>query len=381
MNAVRISGLGIVSAYGAGIARLVDGMRRGEPALAPLAAFPSPVSPDVLVSEVDRTPYGRDEAGSLAMALAAIREGLAEAGIGAATGLKDWALVCGGSNAATIAEERYRTLLVEQPGARPIVPDPGYLADRLAAQLGIEGPVLTINTACSSSANAMLVARDLVARGCVARSLVLGIEGLSSVALSGFQSLLLLDADGCHPFDAQRRGLQLGEGMAALVLERADTATRGFRLLGGANLCDIHHVTSANPDGSGMVRCMQQALADADIGVGDVASVKAHGTGSAENDAAEVAAMRHVFGAALPPFTALKRYIGHTLGACGAMETVSLLGCLRAGFLPAAAGFREADAELNARPLTTPMAPPRGAHLLSFFGFGGNYASLVIADD
>jgi 3-oxoacyl-[acyl-carrier-protein] synthase-1 len=381
MNAVRISGLGIVSAYGVGTAGLTDGMRGGKPALAPLAAFSLPALPAVLVSEVDRTPFGHDEAGSLAMALAAIREALAEAGIASAAGFQDWALVCGGSNAATIAEERYRKLLVASPGARPAVPEPGYLAERLAAELGIAGPVLTINTACSSSANAVLVARDLIARGRAARALVLGIEGLSSIALSGFQSLLLLDPDGCRPFDARRHGLQLGEGMAALVLERADAATRGFRLLGGANLCDIHHVTSANPDGSGMARCMQRALADAETAAREIVSVKAHGTGSAENDAAEVVAMRTVFGAALPPFTALKRYIGHTLGACGAMETVALLAGLRAGFLPAAAGFHEADPALDARPLTAPMAAPRGAHLLNFFGFGGNYASLVVADE
>jgi 3-oxoacyl-[acyl-carrier-protein] synthase-1 len=236
--------------------------------------------------------------------------------------------------------------------------------------------VLSFSTACSSRANALLHARDLILRGEVARALVLGVEALSMITLSGFRSLMMLDEAGCRPFDVARSGLQLGEGVAALLLERAGT---GARLLGGANLCDTHHMTSASPDGEAMARTMRGALDDAGVAPGDIVAIKAHATASRDNDAAEAAAMRRVFGAALPPITALKRYLGHTMSACGAIETAALLTTLDAGFIPAAAGFAEVDPELGCVPMTQSRLATPGNYLLNYFGFGGNYASIVIS--
>ena len=105
----------------------------------------------------------------------------------------------------------------------PLTP-PGQAALRVAGQLGIEGPVLTLTTACSSSANALLVAAALLRRGEARRALVIGVEGLSAIALSGFHSLMLLDPEGCRPFDAGRRGMQIGEAVGAVLLEAGDAA-------------------------------------------------------------------------------------------------------------------------------------------------------------
>jgi len=234
---------------------------------------------------------------------------------------------------------------------------------------------LTFSTACSSSANALLHARDLIRRGQVARALVFGIESLAMITLSGFSSLMMLDAEGCRPFDAGREGFQPGEGVAALLLEAEGS---GARLLGGANLCDIHHVTSANPDGSGMAQSMRAALADAGVAAGEIVAIKAHATASRENDAAEAVAMHTVFGDTLPPVTALKRYLGHTSCACGAVETVAMLAALDAGFVPAAAGFVEPDPALDCIPMVRAQPAAPGVYLLNYFGFGGNYASVVI---
>jgi 3-oxoacyl-(acyl-carrier-protein) synthase len=239
---------------------------------------------------------------------------------------------------------------------------------------------LTITTACSSSANALLVAATLLRRGEARRALVIGVEGLSATALSGFHSLLLLDPEGCRPFDAGRRGMQLGEAVGAVLLEADDTARGGDRLLGGANLCDTHHMTSASPDGSAMRSVMEMALADAGLQPTDVAVIKAHATGSLDNDTAEAAAMRALFGEGLPPFTGIKRYLGHTLGACGAVELAAFLGCLRAGFVPPTAGFTHPDSALRVTPLTEFRPAPRGPAMLNFFGFGGNYASLLVTN-
>ena len=380
MPAIRIRGLGLVSAYGIGVERAVQGLRAGKPGITPLTLFALPFQDQIQVNQFDHAPFPPGEAGAPAILEAAVREALSTAALDTLD-LRSAALVVGTSGYLFAAEAEYRRQYVaDRPAPTPALRAPGYFAQRVAQDLGIDGPVLTLSTACSSSANALLVAADLIRRGDVTRALVLGIEGLSAVALTGFHSLMLLDPQGCRPFDAQRRGMQLGEAAGAVLLEAEDRATgNGDYFLGGANLCDIHHVTSATPDGSAMRAVMEMALADAGLRPEEIGVIKAHGTGSLDNDTAEAAAMRALFGDALPIFTGIKRYLGHTLGACGVVELAAFLGCLRAGFIPPTAGFSAADPELRVTPLTDFRPAAKGPVMLNTFGFGGNYASLVIA--
>lgn len=375
MTGIRIRGLGLVSCFGLGVARAVAGMRAGQTGITPLTQFTLPFNDPIQVNEYDHRPFPPGAEGIAAAIKTAIREALTEAGL-AADALQSAALVLGTSSFLFAGEAQYRHILASRGElVQPALDPPGSVALRLAGDLGIQGPVLTLSTACSSSANALLVASTLLRRGAARHALVIGVEGLSASALSGFHALMLLDPQGCRPFDAQRHGMQLGEGIGAVLLEAGDD---GDQLLGGANLCDIHHMTSASPDGSAMRAVMEMALAAAGLRPQDVALIKAHGTGSLDNDTAEAAAMHSLFGASLPPFTAIKRYVGHTLGACGVIELAALLGCLRAGFVPATAGFTQADTALRITPLTQSQAAPGGPVMLNFFGFGGNYASLLL---
>ena len=409
--AIRLRGLGLLSSYGAGVSAAVAGMRERRTGITPLTLFDVPFRDRVRVNQFDHSPFPPGEAGALPVIESVVREALAEAGL-ALHDLRDAALVIGTSGFLFAAEAEHRLPGPRPDSGAPALRAPGYLTQQLADRMGIRGPVLTLSTACSSSANALLVAADFLRRGDVARALVIGVEGLSAITLNGFQSLMLLDPDGCRPFDARRRGMQLGEAVAAVLLEaepnpspgasllggrsrhpamgmdaqvpRAQDAQErpsrdtGASLLGGANLCDIHHVTSASPDGSAMRAVMELALADARLSVEDIVLIKAHGTGSPDNDAAEAAAMRALWGERPPPFTAIKRYLGHTLGACGVVELAALLGCLRTGFVPPAAGFEQSDPELRLTPLTDARAAAPGPVLFNFFGFGGNYASYVV---
>ncbi|HYM48649.1 MAG TPA: beta-ketoacyl synthase N-terminal-like domain-containing protein [Burkholderiaceae bacterium] len=373
MPSVPIRGYGIVSAFGAGSAPLVSGLRRGVAEPSTLSSAPVPSVNGSRVSALPPGLFRFDADGVLDVVLVAAREALERAGVRAPLG--NCALTCG-VNSLALAEHDYLRYRDMTSGERRPTPPPGDLAQRLAHALGATGPVLTFSTACSSSANALLHARDLILRGDVPRALVIGVESLAMITLSGFHSLMMLDPGGCRPFDAQRSGLQLGEGAAALLLERDG---EGARVLGGANFCDTHHMTSASPDGAGMARAMRAALDDANITPDAVVAIKAHATASRDNDAAEAAALHTVFGATPPPITALKRYVGHTMSACGAIETAALLAALDAGFVPAAAGFSTVDPELSCAPLTQSQSAARGNYLLNYFGFGGNYASLVIA--
>ncbi len=379
MPAIYIRGLGLVSSYGIGVARAVEGMRAARTDITPLTLFSLPFQEQIQVNQFDHALFPPGSACATATMEAVAQEALTEAWLDG-DALRDAALVVGIGSFLFAGEADYRRTLADtgQIVMPPLVP-PGQAALRVAADLGIEGPVLTLTTACSSSANALLVAAALLRRGEARRALVIGVEGLSAIALSGFHSLLLLDPEGCRPFDAGRRGMQIGEAVGAVLLEADDDALGGDTLLGGANLCDTHHMTSASPDGSAMRRVMEMALADAGLQPADVAVIKAHGTGSLDNDTAEAAAMRALFGDGLPPFTAIKRYLGHTLGACGAVELAAFLGCLRAGFVPPTAGFTHPDPALHITPLTEFRPAPKGPAMLNFFGFGGNYASLLIA--
>jgi 3-oxoacyl-(acyl-carrier-protein) synthase len=372
LASVSIRGYGIVSTYGVGSASLVAGLRSARADPVALSNAPLSALADVMASPLPHGSFSFDVDGLLDTVMAAATEALENAAARAPLG--DCAVLFG-ANTLALAEHNYLRYRERSGGVRPVIPHPGALAERVARKLGAGGPVLTFFTACSSSANALLHARELILRGDAARALVIGIESLAMITLSGFRSLMMLDAQGCRPFDAERRGFHPGEGVAALLLERDGD---GARVLGGANFCDIHHVTSASPDGSGMARSMRAALDNAGVGASSIAAIKAHATASSDNDSAEAAAMRSVFGAAMPPFTALKRYLGHTSCACGAMETVAFIAALRDGFIPAAAGFSTADPALGCAPMTQALPARPGNYLLNFFGFGGNYASVVI---
>ena len=269
----------------------------------------------------------------------------------------------------------------------PVIKVPGYgnLAREIAERFGLRGPKYTLNTACSSSANAALYARALLAEGRIDHALIVGAEGYNRLSLLGFASLMLLTREGYRPFDRARDGLILGEGVGAFVLgrgdaEKGDSPLRGqspFSIVGAATACDPSSPTNSLPER--VAEVMREALADAGLEPAQLAAIKAHGTGTPSNDLSEGQAVRAVFGASLPPLTSVKPYTGHTLGACGAVELLAMLACWREGFLPPTPGFSAADDALGFAPVMQPQPLGAGAMLCNFFGFGGNNTSLVLA--
>jgi 3-oxoacyl-[acyl-carrier-protein] synthase-1 len=385
---VRIASVGVLSAYGSGMAPLVAGIRAG---LCPVLDADGIGYPAKALPQVSRFPMPAPqpgEAGAAARLLEVVEQALGESHLGEdALREEEFGLVVGTAGFLYASSaELYGRAMGTLPAATPVsVRGPSWGAALIAERYGLRGPSLTVSSGCTSSANALLIAAEMIDRGRVRRVLVVGAEELSAVTLSGFDSLMLLDPACCRPFDRDRQGIQIGEGIAAMVLEAdggADAGTGGAskfaRVRGGANRCDTHHLTSANPNGSVMRDVMQEALASAGISAADVVAVKAHGAGSTDSDRAEAAALRAGFGATLPPLLALKRYVGHTLGACGTLETAALMGCVADGFLPAAAGFSVVDPELGVTPLREAVQARSGHYLLNFFGFGGNYTSLVL---
>lgn len=254
----------------------------------------------------------------------------------------------------------------------------GEIGEQLSEGFGIGGEVAFFTTACTSSANALLYAQRGVTSGSFKRAIVVGFEFYNELTMAGFETLGLLSLDGCRPFDANRCGIILGEGCAAVLVDSVESSSpTQFLLLGGASGCDIASPTSHNIDGGVVARTMRDALSDAKKSLEDVVLIKAHATGTENNDWAEGKGLEQTF-AALPPIVALKPFLGHTLGGCGAIELAVLWFCMREGFVPKTKGFESIDDRINILPSIEEQEAREGILLLNHFGFGGSGVVLVV---
>ena len=256
----------------------------------------------------------------------------------------------------------------------------GKIAGAVMERFGLEGNCYSFITACTSSANALLYAASMIEEGLIERALVVGYDLFNNLGFYGFEGLKSIAASGYKPFDKQRDGLILGEACGVAVLSGKCRKSGDFLCLGGANLCDTYSVTSHDEEGSAVAETMNRALERAGIDPGEISVVKAHATGTENNDRTECAAMRVTFGSDIPPVTCLKPFIGHTVGACGVNEMIVFTESVKAGFIPSTPGFRDMDEELNLTPLTENREAGEGIFMLNYFGFGGNCTTLILSN-
>jgi len=256
----------------------------------------------------------------------------------------------------------------------------GVIADRVARHFGIQAPCFSFTTACTSSANALLYAAALIEQEELERALVIGYDHFNHLGFYGFESLKLLSSTIYRPFDKQRDGIIMGEACGAVILDSLALHRDDLRIIAAANACDTHNVALHNTDGEIVAQVMTKALDAARVPARDIAAIKAHATGSYHNDLTEASAILKVFGSRVPPVTALKPYVGHTVGASGAVELVLFSESLRRGFIPATPGFREIDEELGLALLSGSVPALPGIYMLNYFGFGGNCTTLIVAN-
>lgn len=268
----------------------------------------------------------------------------------------------------------------EEDGSYQLLDAPTLAVGR---DLGLRGPKVTIATACAAGGNAVGMARDKLWSGEADVMLAGGADVLNHVTYSGFNGLQALADGPCAPY-SKSSGLNLGEGAGFLVLEPLDAArARGAtvlaEVLGYGLSADAHHPTAPDPTARGAASAVRRALADAGLATDDVDYVNGHGTGTPANDKMERKVMRTLFGDRVGevPISSTKSFIGHTLGAAGAIEAVTCVLALRDGILPPTANFAE--------PLDEPFdfVPnhARAADLQvvvsNSYAFGGNNASVV----
>lgn len=243
--------------------------------------------------------------------------------------------------------------------------------------------VFTPSTACSSALNAIILGANMLRTGKVKRVLAGGAESLSKFHLNGFNTLMILDQAPCRPFDASRRGLNLGEGAGYIVMEsEQDALARGAKILGYiggyANTCDAFHQTASSENGEGAYLAMREAIAMAGLQPADIDYVNAHGTATPNNDLSESAALMRLFGDQMPMVSSTKAMTGHTTSASGGLETAISVLAMQQGVVPANLNWSE-TAEGLIKPVNHTVHKDLKHVLCNSFGFGGNESSLVIS--
>ncbi|MCG8088220.1 MAG: beta-ketoacyl-[acyl-carrier-protein] synthase family protein [Candidatus Thiodiazotropha endolucinida] len=242
--------------------------------------------------------------------------------------------------------------------------------------LGLNGAAIAISTACSSSAKVFAAAYRYIMAGVCDAAIVGGVDSLCLTTLYGFNALDLVSAEPCRPWDAQRNGINIGEGAGFALLEKPQSGDSCPSLIGYGESSDAHHMSTPHPEGAGARHAMQQALQRAALETADIDYINLHGTATRSNDASEDSAVCGLFGDQTP-CSSTKGFTGHTLGAAGITESIFALLCLQNGLLPQSLQTRQQDETLNANIVLDPQQRELRHVLSNSFGFGGNNCSLI----
>ncbi len=255
---------------------------------------------------------------------------------------------------------------------------PSASADMLDGQLGLDGHPLVVDNACISGLSALIVASRLLQSGECESVIVCGAEVQSAFIVSGFQALKAMSAHRCRPFDIERTGLNLGEAAATIILRRNESTITRWRLEAGAMANDAYHLTSPSPKAEGAYRALESILQGHDAQ--RLACVSAHGTATLFNDQMESVAIERA-GLESVPVVGLKAYFGHTMGACGVLESALMMAALDQGVIPATLGYSERGVSAPIRVTTAPLPTQKKAFIKMLSGFGGSNAAVWFDKD
>jgi 3-oxoacyl-[acyl-carrier-protein] synthase II len=401
---VAVTGVGVKTPAGNDVATFWDTLAAGRSAAAPLAGIDAsnlPVRFGCEVRGFDPTEYmGPKEARRLdrntQFGLAAALDARRDAGDLHVDPARCGVVIGTGIGGLLTLEDQVTTFLQKGPARISPFFVPMMMANAtagtIAMQFGWTGPNLCTATACAASAHAVGEAARLIRDGSADVVLTGGTEAcIAPTAVSAFARMTALSTrnddpeHASRPFDADRDGFVMGEGAAALVLERWDRAhARGATIygevLGYGRNADAYHITAPSPGGEGAAACMQLALDDAGLAASEIAHVNAHGTSTPLNDAAEAEAIRKVFGDASPPVTSTKGVTGHMIGAAGATEAIACLLAMRNEHVPPTANLEHLGDDIRLDVIAGSARPvAAGPALSNSFGFGGHNVTLILA--
>ncbi|GAA4441395.1 beta-ketoacyl-[acyl-carrier-protein] synthase family protein [Actinokineospora soli] len=369
----NITGAGAIASVGRGVDELFTNLCLGRTGLHPLRGFdPAPYRAKSAY-EIDNRPAPGVDAPHRAtdILVAAIREAAADAGV---DDLTDVPILVG------TGLRELRSLELWWRDGVPFSADDLHFGTALREQLGAE-VTYTFSNACAASLYALAMGTDLLALDAADTIVVAGVDVLTESMHGLLERVHAVPPDRVRPFDRNRTGVLMGDGAAAIVVQRdtAGKAPRGLLRAVSAN-CDAYHVTA--PDPQGIATAMRAAHELAGVKPEDIDLVMLHGTGTLLNDEVEATAMGEVYGEHVggPLMTAIKSMTGHTSGASGLMGLVMGLESLRCGVVPPTVGltdpvdeaarFRFVRGEAESAELAVAQ--------LNAFGFGGINAVAIV---
>lgn len=260
------------------------------------------------------------------------------------------------------------------------------LSLQIAKEYKFTGFISSSITACSASANAIIMGADMIKSGRIDIAVVGGVDPISQLTLLGFNSLMAMTKSDLKPMDEKRSGLLIGEGAACLIIEEKEHALkRGVPILATLSGCgvtnDAFHSTRPHPDATGAILAINHALEDASLSPLDIDYINLHGTGTKHNDLMELNALKAIWGDNIEvPISSSKSMMGHTLGAAGAIEAVISVISLYHNILPPNLNVTETIKGFKYNIVHKARQGVKLNHVLSnSFGFGGNCASLVLS--
>ena len=261
----------------------------------------------------------------------------------------------------------------------------GRSTEAIADALGISDFLSTINTACSSSVNAVILGTRMIRAGLLDVVIAGGTDALTRFTINGFNSLMILDQEPCRPFDATRNGLNLGEGAGYIVLvsenvAREENMDPRVCVAGYANTNDAYHQTASSPEGRGSYSAMIQSLQMSGLSSVDIDYINLHGTGTMNNDQSEGTAIKRLFGDRIPRLSSTKSFTGHTLGACGGIEAAYSVRAIEAGVVYPNLRFNHPMEGMDICPEVEFQTKVDIKNVMSnSFGFGGNCSSIIFS--
>ncbi|HAR73610.1 MAG TPA: beta-ketoacyl-[acyl-carrier-protein] synthase family protein [Flavobacteriaceae bacterium] len=392
---VAITGMGIISAIGKNVEENFDSLIHQKHGLSRLKNFDSIHKNEIFVGEIK---LSNDELATFLnlspdnnfsrtamLGLIAVKEALQNAGIEIVNEVRT-GLISSTSVGGMDRTENYFLDYENLPEKQKYISshDAGASSNQIANEIGLKGFVSTISTACSSAANAIMYGARLINSGKLDRVIVGGTDALSKFTINGFKSLMILSDEFNQPFDENRKGLNLGEAAAYLVLESEESIRKSNKkvlgyLIGAGNANDAFHQTASSENGEGAYLAMKKAFETAAIQPTEIDYINVHGTATNNNDLTEGRALKRIFGENVPNFSSTKPFTGHTLAAAASVEAVFSLLSLQHNLVYPNLNFQSPIEELNIFPITKLEKKDIEYVLSNSFGFGGNCSTLIFS--
>ena len=392
---IVITGMGIVSAIGTSVEENLEALLKRESGLGRLSLFDSIYKDQIQVGEVKLTDKELEESLQMdlndnytrttLLGIYAAKQAVENASIEDINDCRT-GLISSTSVGGMDYIERYYTEFATNPQVVKYITsqEAGASTDKIANYLGLKGYVSTISTACSSAANAIMMGCRMIKSGKLDRVIVGGTDALSKFTVNGFNTLMILSDSLNSPFDQDRKGLNLGEAAAYIVIEKESIAKNANRAIlgvvsGYGNANDAFHQTASSENGEGAYLAMEKALTMAGLESNQIDYINAHGTATPNNDLSEGRAIERIFVDKVPYFSSTKPYTGHTLAAAGAIEAVYSLLAIEHQKVFANLNFKTPMEELNIQPQTETLDLPLQHVMSNSFGFGGNCSTVIFS--